>query len=292
MKNWFSECRNTLKLGVLGQVLACLLSASAVLGTAAVPASAQTAGVQNVSLYVNHVPYPGQAILYEDTTYVELGEFTAEVRVCSASIDAAGKTAAYTGEGITMHVTDGTPYMEANGRYLWCENGVFVREGKAYVPLRAAAKALGAEIEWNADEFAAYVATGTAPILAGEQFYIEDEVLWLSRIIHAEAGAEPFLGQLAVGNVVLNRVRSELFPDTVYSVIFDTENGVQFTPTVNGTIYCTPDEEAVIAAKLCLEGASVVEDCLYFFAPSLSKGTWITQNRAYFTTIGCHRFYR
>ena len=49
--------------------------------------------------------------------------------------------------------------------------------------------------------------------------------------------------------MVLNRVRSELFPDTIYAVIFDRKNGVQFTPTVNGMIYRAPDGEAIIAAN-------------------------------------------
>jgi N-acetylmuramoyl-L-alanine amidase len=43
---------------------------------------------------------------------------------------------------------------------------------------------------------------------------------------------------------------------------------------------------------MCLEGTRVVEDCLYFFAPALSAGTWIVKNGIYHTTIGCHRFYR
>ena len=100
------------------------------------------------------------------------------------------------------------------------------------------------------------------------------------------------LGQIAVGNVVLNRVKSREFPNTVKSVVFDTKNGVQFEPTSNGTIYDPPTDSAVLAAKLCLEGADVVGDCLYFYAPALSAGRWIVNNRTYHTTIGCHKFYR
>jgi N-acetylmuramoyl-L-alanine amidase len=78
----------------------------------------------------------------------------------------------------------------------------------------------------------------------------------------------------------------------VKGVVFDRKNGVQFEPVSNGTIYDAPTDSALLAAKLCLEGASVVGDCLYFYAPALSKGTWIVANRTYHTTIGCHRFYR
>ena len=98
-------------------------------------------------------------------------------------------------------------------------------------------------------------------------------------------------GQIAVGNVVLNRVRSEQFPNTIYEVIFDRAYGVQFTPTANGTIYCEPDEEAIIAAKLCLEGYTLSEGILYFLNPALSSNFWVPNNRDYVMTIAGHDFY-
>ena len=99
------------------------------------------------------------------------------------------------------------------------------------------------------------------------------------------------MGQIAVGNVVLNRVANEQFPDTIKDVIFDTKYAVQFEPVSNGTVYDEPAQSSVLAAKMVLEGARVVGDCLYFFAPALSEGTWIVNNRTYFTTIGGHDFY-
>ena len=48
---------------------------------------------------------------------------------------------------------------------------------------------------------------------------------------------------------------------------------------------------SVIAAKLALEGANTAGECLYFYAPALSAGSWINGNRTYSHTIGCHRFY-
>ena len=58
------------------------------------------------------------------------------------------------------------------------------------------------------------------------------------------------------------------------------------------TIYLEPAASSVLAAKLCLEGAEVAGDSLYFFAPAVSAGSWITQNRTYFAAIGSHHFYR
>ena len=99
-------------------------------------------------------------------------------------------------------------------------------------------------------------------------------------------------GQIAVGNVVLNRVAHENYPDTIREVIFDTNHGVQFEPVSNGTVFDAPTQRSALAAKMVLEGADVVEDCIYFYAPALSPGTWINRNAEYYITIGCHRFYR
>ena len=96
---------------------------------------------------------------------------------------------------------------------------------------------------------------------------------------------------MAVGNVVLNRVASDEFPDTVRGVVFDLHDGVQFEPVSNGTVYLDPADSSVQAAKLALSGAEPVGACMYFYAPALSPGTWINANRTYYTTIGCHRFY-
>ena len=114
----------------------------------------------------------------------------------------------------------------------------------------------------------------------------------MARIISAEARGEDFRGKIAVGNVVLNRVRSSQFPNTIYGVIFDKKYGVQFAPTSIGTIYNTPTEESIIAAKACLEGYSLSSDILYFFNPKHSSATWIKQNREYAFTVGNHVFYK
>ena len=115
---------------------------------------------------------------------------------------------------------------------------------------------------------------------------------WLSRIISAESRGESLRGQVAVGNVILNRVASGQFPDTIRDVIFDRKDAVQFEPVANGTIYSEPTAQSVLAARLALNGTSVVGNSLYFFNPSYSSGSWVRQNRPYHGTIGCHVFYR
>lgn len=121
--------------------------------------------------------------------------------------------------------------------------------------------------------------------------YTEQDLYWLSRIIHAESNGEPMLGKLAVGTVIMNRVKSPEFPNTVKGVIFDTKHGVQFTPVANNSIYNTPSSESVEAAKKVLEGYRISDKVLYFVNENISPNSWIAQNRDYVLTVGNHKFY-
>ena len=160
-----------------------------------------------------------------------------------------------------------------------------VVEGRTYVPLRLTAEALGGSARWDPWLDGAAVTSPRAEYDAMDYY-------WLARIIHAESGGEALEGQIAVGNVVLNRVSSEDFPNSIPGVIFDTENGVQFEPVANGTVANEPTELSLEAARRALSGENTAGDALYFFAPALSQGTWIDSSRTYRQTIGCHRFYQ
>ena len=142
--------------------------------------------------------------------------------------------------------------------------------------------------------FRATPSCGTGPSSGKEtlqESQADEDLYWLSRIISAESRGEPLLGQIAVGNVILNRVADASYPNSVKEVIFDRTHGVQFTPTVNGAIHQEPEPCSVLAAALALNGANIVGDSLYFFSPAQSAGNWITANRPYYTTIGGHQFH-
>ena len=120
-----------------------------------------------------------------------------------------------------------------------------------------------------------------------------DNIYWLARIIHAEAQGEPYQGQVAVGNVVMNRVASPGFPNTVYNVIFEYTGSVpQFSPVSDGSIYNTPSASCMKAAEAAYWGSKPVGSALYFFNPKKASGSWIVRTRQYLTTIGNHAFYR
>lgn len=120
-----------------------------------------------------------------------------------------------------------------------------------------------------------------------------DDIFWLARIIHAEAQGEPYTGQIAVGNVVMNRVSSSNFPNSVHGVIFDSYKGIpQFSPVADGTIYNTPHSSCMKAAEEAYWGNKPVGNALYFFNPDKAAGSWIVNSRQYITRIGNHAFYR
>lgn len=231
--------------------------------------------------------------LINETTYAPLRSLC-EV-VCgwtSISFDAKTRTAYVKANGLTLSAQDGAYYIVANGRYLYADTPVrILDDGRTYLPIRLLSRALGVTVNWNAATRSVRIDGGFSPILSGDEFYDADAVYWLSRIISAESRGEPLLGQIAVGNVVLNRVNSPDFPNTIWGVIFDRKYGVQFTPVANGTVYSAPTESAIIAAKLCLEGVTVSPNVLYFLDPVHSTSFWIVQTRRFAFRIGAHHFY-
>lgn len=199
------------------------------------------------------------------------------------------RTASVVSDSLRLTATQHEHWIQANGRYFYAEDGVRIVNNSVMVPVRTLAAAMGGSVHWDPDTSDITVTRGAgAPAAAS---YTEDNVYWLSRIISAESQGESLEGKLAVGTVVLNRVASPQFPNTIYGVIFDRKWGTQFTPVDVGSIYWEPTAESVIAAKLCLEGVRVAGDSLYFLDPSKSRNFWVMENRPYVTTIGCHWFY-
>ncbi len=187
----------------------------------------------------------------------------------------------------------GREYFSASGRYVYAPEGWLTHEGALYLSERAADK-LFQLASWQ-DEAGLHFGTDGAELLRGGENYYElnfpeEELYWLSHIINAEAKGEPLAGQIAVGNVVMNRVRSERFPDTVFEVIYDTEHAIQFEPVALGGIREDPCEQALIASYLVLEGANIVGDCLYFVNPEYGS-YWFDSALELQAVIGHHNFY-
>ena len=252
--------------------------------------SIDTAMYPSVNLSLNGMYINERAYLINDTTYIPL-RAVSMLAGASVAFDPITRSAYITMQGLAMTVSDSSYVVYANERPLISFTpAVILSDDRMYVPVRSIAKALSLDVEWlpwNAVKLSGEV----TPLMHADYYYSYDSVYWLSRIISAESQGEPLLGQIAVGNVVLNRVRHKEYPNTIYGVIFDKKYGVQFSPVSNGSIYNVPAYSSVLAAKICLEGISLSPDILFFMEPSKSTSGWIYQNRPYAFTVANHYFF-
>lgn len=246
----------------------------------------QAAQAREVEVTVDGQALTPSSFAENGTTYAPLVPLLEAVGGWETVWEADTRTARSVTDLFSLAVPVGHSYVTANESLFALSAASLIRDGRTYVPLRSLANLLGVQVSFVNWNVPVALSTGQA------SSYSDEDLYWLSRVISAESQGESLTGQLAVGNVVLNRVASSEFPNTVKGVIFDRKDAVQFEPTANGTIYNEPTPQSVLAAQLVLNGTSVVGDCMYFFNPSLSQGTWIRQNCTYYTTIGCHQFYR
>lgn len=141
---------------------------------------------------------------------------------------------------------------------------VFVERGRTYIPLRTLATALGGSVAWDPQ-------LGGAAVTSPGADHNAMDLYWLSRIISAESQGESLEGQIAVGNVVVNRVQSDQFPDSIAGVVFDQKYAVQFEPggkrhrLLGPHITCPWRRPGA-----CWTGSTTVDGALYFYAPLIS----------------------
>lgn len=224
------------------------------------------------------------------TPYVALGGF-ARAMDPSAESSWSGKKSTLTVTTSRMTVTArvGQTYVQANGRYLYLPSGVQLSNGAVSIPLTMAAKIFDASLNWDSASGVAYLTSGSGALKSGDAFYDSSSLFWLSRVIYLESGNQPLDGKMAVGNVVLNRVASSLFPNTLTGVLSQKN---QFTTYGNGRMKkAVPNAESVVAAKLVLDGGVVAKTkgALWFDSAASS---WASRHRTYVATIGGHRFFK
>ena len=142
---------------------------------------------------------------------------------------------------------------------------------------KATYKALGMNSSYNALAGVQGGATGG---------YSSADVYLLAKTIYAEGRGEPYTGQVAIGAVVLNRVRSKEFPNTVSGVVYQRH---AFTAVSDGQINLTPNDTAMRAAKDAINGWDPTGGALYYYNPAIATSAWIF-DRQTITVIGKHVF--
>lgn len=258
------------------QQLCALLTAAALTGT--VQAS------RLVSVQLDGTALPDKGVLDSGVTYYPMRTLLDGLGGWSIQWDSHSATAVAT-DGTNTLVADPSANTLSYNQHTY-DGTVYVENGTTYIPVRMAMNIQGGSAQWDG------YYDGVAITSPGARYNAMD-YYWLSRVISAESKGEDYTGQVAVGQVVVNRVLSDAFPYTIADVVFDTNYGTQFEPTANATIYLDPTDSAQLAAQevLTTGGSSLGANVQYFYAPALSQGTWIRQNRTYYTTIGCHDFY-
>ncbi len=121
---------------------------------------------------------------------------------------------------------------------------------------------------------------------SGNSNYTGSDVYLLAKCIHAEARGEPYIGQVAVGSVVLNRVASSKFPNSISGVIYQPW---AFTAVHDGQMNLEPNEEAKRAARDAMNGWDPSNGCIYYFNPATATSDWIWSRQVQLT-IGRHKF--
>ena len=127
------------------------------------------------------------------------------------------------------------------------------------------------------------------PRQAVERTISPEEKNLLARVISAEAGGEPFIGQVAVGAVVINRVLSPAFPDNIQGVVYQPG---QFCVVRDGSVNRPPSSSAIEAAREALAGQDPTRGALYFYNPDTATNVSWTARREITVIISNHVFAR
>ncbi|HJV46534.1 MAG TPA: spore cortex-lytic enzyme [Bacillota bacterium] len=118
--------------------------------------------------------------------------------------------------------------------------------------------------------------------------YSDNDLKLMANAVFGEARGEPFIGQVAIAAVILNRVKSASFPNTPSGVIFEPR---AFTAVSDGQIWLTPNAKAKKAVQDALNGWDPTEGCTYYFNPETATSPWIW-GRPQVKRIGKHIFCR
>ena len=121
---------------------------------------------------------------------------------------------------------------------------------------------------------------------SGSSSYSDSDLMLLARLIYGEARGESYVGQVAVGAVVLNRIKSASFPNTMAGVIYQR---YAFTAVEDGQINLTPNATAKKAAEDAMNGWDPSYGALYYYNPATATSQWIFSRKT-LTTIGNHVF--
>jgi N-acetylmuramoyl-L-alanine amidase len=131
-------------------------------------------------------------------------------------------------------------------------------------------------------------ASGSTKTASAKASGNSSDTLLLARLINGEARGEPYEGQVAVGAVILNRVRNPKFPNSIAGVVYQPG---AFTAIVDGQVHAEMQQQSIKAARDALNGWDPSSGAIYYFNPDTATSGWIW-SRPLIKIIGKHRFCR
>ncbi|MCI3922180.1 cell wall hydrolase [Paenibacillus sp. TRM 82003] len=235
----------------------------------------------SVSLNGETLPLEGHALVWDDRLFVPVAPLA---RWFGATVEwdpANEAVTLYIPNGDRIVMSNGVPVVYVNDTRYRMDTAPFLADGKAYLPFRQVAGLMGASVAWAGEAKTAELALSEEAGTASEAFasvfeeaepYTEEDYLLLAKLVPVEGGYESYEGQLAIANVVLNRVKDERFPASIREVIY---SGKQFPPAHNGLMdRSEPNDSVLRAVKDALNGKNNVEDAVYFFNPDVTSGSF------------------
>ena len=151
---------------------------------------------------------------------------------------------------------------------------------------KATYKALGMNDSYNVLAGQGGSGGGQGSSGGGTNGYTSSDLYLMAKAIYAEGRGESYTGQVAIGAVIVNRVKSPQFPNTVAGVVY--QKGA-FTAVDDGQINLEPDETAYNAARDAMNGWDPTYGCLYYYNPAVATSSWIFERQTV-TVIGKHVF--
>lgn len=250
--------------------------------------------LEDARVYINGL-LSGRAFVKSGTAYIALSDigemYSVDIRT---QVTDSGFTAS--APGLELSAERDAGYAEANFRYIYLPQGYITCGQDVYLPLDAIGRIFSLTCELT-DAGTVEISTVQVRMISGSEDYYSthfsaDELYWLPHVAYVEALDEPLAGIMGVISVVLNRVESKKFPDTIFEVLYDTDTVVQFTPAATGSMHGKPPELYYIATYLVLEGYNTVGKSTYYVNPANNGNYWFRENRTYVTAIGNHEFYK
>lgn len=263
-----------------------------------------------VQVTLNGAEIPG-SFLSEESSVMTPMRLLFEAIGADVFWDDSSKTARAFFMGNTVTLRTDSPIASRNGAQVLLNAPARIVNDRLYVPLRFVSESLGAKVTWNGVENPVDIvlkdSKGTPVRLLtnvieeaaknsspepedGSLNYSDEEITLLAKVINAEAYSEPYEGKVAVGAVIVNRVKSNRFKNSIKDVI---SSGCQFTVVCNGKIdRLDLLEDSRQAALEALRGADPTKGALYFTNLGITKNPDFWARLTQTVKIGNHTFFK